>query len=279
MSKSFRQNSLCLLTPHMPDQSRVSSVDRPDFYVAAIGRSGSTMICNWLTHAPGQLVFNEPFFSRPNNSRLLQIDLANFGIPATEEEWQARPETAESRFARLMGPRLAGKRWAFKEVLCEEHERVLKQFRPPKVVISVRNIVDVALSFFEKHRAQRNLERFSDEWVVDYCINEATGILRFEEELAAVGIPSTVVRYEDFTQEERHRASLEDFLDWKGGGDIAANLAHFDRAFEVQRHGTSISASTRARSERLLDQRELSLAAAVGERCTEYQSRFGYDLG
>lgn len=252
-------------------------IARPDFYVAAIGRSGSTILCNWLTRAPGQLVFNEPFFSRPGNSRLLRIDLANFGMPVTEEEWQWRLEAAETRFVRLMNSRLAGKRWAFKEVLCEEHDRVLQQFRPPKVVITVRNIVDVALSFFEKHREQQNLERFGDEWVVGYCINEAAGILRFEQSLAACGVPSKVIRYEDFTREESVRRSVENFLDWSAGGDISRSLTEFGRGFEVDRHGASISPLARERSERALDQNEISLAASVGERCAEYQRRFGYD--
>src|SRR5439155_14370338 len=136
---------------------------RPDFYIASIGRSGSTLLCNWLTRLPDQLVFNEPFFCRTDNSRLLKIQLDGFGMPATPAEWEARDEAAEERFERLMANRLDGRRWAFKEVLCEEHGRAHDHFDPPKVMITVRNIVDVALSFFEKHRAQANLARFCDE--------------------------------------------------------------------------------------------------------------------
>ena len=37
-------------------------VERPDFYIAAMGRSGSTMIDNWLTSTPDHLVLVEPSF-------------------------------------------------------------------------------------------------------------------------------------------------------------------------------------------------------------------------
>jgi len=55
--------------------SRSDGVHSPDFYVAAIGRSGSTMLCNWLSRPPAQLVFVEPFFTRARNPELLRIQL------------------------------------------------------------------------------------------------------------------------------------------------------------------------------------------------------------
>jgi hypothetical protein len=253
-------------------------VTRPDFYIAAIGRSGSTMLCNWLTRLPDQLVFNEPFFSRRENSRLLKIQLASFGMPATCEEWEKRDEPADQRFERLMGRRLDGRRWAFKEVLCEEHERALERFAPPKVVICVRNIVDVALSFFEKHRTQANLARFSDEWVVDYCAQETDGIVRFQELLETCGVPYRVVRYEEFVRSDEARTSLERFLGWTGGGETATNFDQFDRWFEVARHGPGVSGAIHQREHRGLTSEKLALAASVGERCSAYQLHFGYDV-
>jgi len=254
-------------------------VSPPDFYIAAIGRSGSTLLCNWLTHAPEQVVFMEPFFLRPMNSRLLRIQLEQIGMPVSAEEWEADPaEDARTRFARLMGPRLAGRRWALKEVLAEEHERVLDALQPPKLIISVRDIVDVALSFFEKHRFQDNLDRFSDDWVVDYCIRESAALVRLHDEAARRGIPCLVVRYEKFTRDDETRTALERFVGWAGGGDVAAGLDGYGRSFEIDRHGEAISARVLAREERSLGGEQRHLAELIGDKCREYQDLFGYQI-
>lgn len=249
---------------------------RPDFYVAAIGRSGSTMLCNWLSRPPGQLVFIEPFFMRPANPRLLRIQLADFGMAVSDAEWTRPDATAAKRFQRLMQPRLKGRSWAFKEVLCEEHFRVLHSFAPKRVLIAVRDIVDVALSFFEKHRLQCNLDRFSDQWVNDYCIRECAGILEFRDRLEAQGIPLRVVRYEDFTSSQASRRDIADFVAWIPGGRIDSHLAEFDRRFEIERHGRTISARPRTQGERVLDEAQFAAAEAIADRCAAYQSAFGY---
>jgi len=260
----------------MADHFLPTEVGPPDFYVAAMGRSGSTMLCNWLSSPPDHLVFLEPFFLRPMNSRLLRIQLRDFGMPASDDEWQQHDETAGERFNRLMGGRLKGRQWALKEVLCEEHFRVLETLAPPKVLITVRNIEEVALSFFEKHRAQDNLDRFSDTWVVEYCRRETTGILEFRQLLTKLGVPHRVVRYEDFTQSESNRASVAEFVGWPGGGATGSHFAEFDRAFEIERHGVTVSAEIRTRIDRNLGYDELRLSKELAKECADYQSEFDY---
>lgn len=248
----------------------------PDFYIAAMGRSGSTMICNWLTHPPEQLVFIEPSFLEVENPRLLRIQLANFGMPASDEEWAPRDESGAQRFARLMAPRLKGRRWAIKEVLCSQHRSVVERLTPGRIIISVRNIRDVALSFFEKHRQQDNLHRFSDDWVADYCRREAGGLIKLRDELTKRRIAYDVIRYEDFTQSAQSRASFSSFVGWQGDGDVVAHLKEFDREFEVNRHGSAVSASLRRENERLLASEQIGLAQAIEGQCTDYQLAFGY---
>ena len=144
-------------------------------------------------------------------------------------------------------------------------------------MITVRNIVDVALSFFEKHRAQANLARFSDEWVEDYCVQETEGIVSFQQCLEARGVPTRVARYEDFVRSAEARKSIEQFLGWTGGGKTERGFTEFERGFEVERHGTSISPAIFARRQRRLARAEFELAAEIGERCDGYQRHFGYD--
>jgi hypothetical protein len=254
-----------------------AGIEQPDFYIAAMGRSGSTMIANWLASPPGRLVFVEPSFLTVKNTRLLKIQLESFGLAPTDAEWAQSDQSAASRFARLMVPRLIGRKWAVKEVLCAEHLAALDQLRPSRVLITVRNIVDVALSFFEKHRLQGNLERFSDQWVVDYCVREASGLVGLRDELIRRSIPFEIARYEDFTQSEETRASVAKFVGWPGGGATDAHLDRFDRSFEAERHGSRVSPQNRGASERRIDEALLALAATIGRRCGKYQRAFGYN--
>lgn len=248
----------------------------PDFYIAAIGRSGSTMLSNWLSSPPDRVVFNEPFFLRPGNSRLLRIQLESLGLPVSDADWAQGDETALQRFRRLMGPRLEGSRWAAKEVLCQEHFAMTATFSPSRVLVTVRDIVDVALSFLEKHRLQNNLDRFGDDWVEEYCIRESAGILDYLAYLDSLGIPFRTVRYEDLIVSAQEQAAVEAFTGWPGGGAADLNFDAFDRAFEAERHGRSISGSSRTRRQRVLEKACLDHAIAIGERCEPYQRRFDY---
>jgi hypothetical protein len=256
--------------------SRSDGVRSPDFYVAAIGRSGSTMLCNWLSRPPAQLVFVEPFFTRARNPELLRIQLEDFGLAPTKTEWNAPAKSGEERFRGLMTPRLKGSRWAFKEVLCEEHLRVVEAFQPPRVVVTVRHIRDVALSFFEKHRLQGNLDRFSDRWVREYCLRETAGLVAFRDLLTARSIPFLIVRYEDFTASGAAQRMVADFVGWTPGGTVDAHMDRFRRGFEVQRHGKSISAERRSADHRRLDPELIEAAAAIERECGGYQAAFGY---
>ena len=213
---------------------------------------------------------------RPVNSRLLRIQLRDLGMEVSDADWAQRDETAADRFERLMVPRLSGKRWALKEVLCEEHFRVVETLKPAKVLITVRDIGDVALSFFEKHRTQDNLDRFSDDWVVRYCVEESRGVLKLRELLNSSSTPSRTVRYEDVTNSSAERTSIAEFVGWRGGGSTSKYFAEFDRSFEVARHGPSVSDRIRTRLDRNLGYDEIRLSELVAERCADYQAAFGY---
>ena len=249
---------------------------RPDFYIAAMGRSGSTALGNWFTQAPERLVFSEPFLTRTANPRLLRIQLADFGMPASDWEWGQADESASDRFRRLMAPRLRNRRWAFKEVLCEEHERVLAMFAPPRLILTVRDMRDVALSFFEKHRIQQNLHRFSDAWVEEYCLRESDGLVCLRNKLDERGIAHRVARYEDFTRSAEALHGIAAFVGWEGGGRVDSHLAKFDRQFEAHRHGAFFSDRPRLPDERQLGPAERLAADEIGERCSAYQAAFGY---
>jgi hypothetical protein len=262
---------------------------QPDFLIAAMGRSGSTMIANWLTRPPGQLVLIEPFLLALHNPQMLHRQFEDFGIPATADAWEVADADWQARFKRLFAPRLAGRRWAVKEVLGEEHRRFLAAFAPPRVVITVRNIADIAASFLEKHRLQGNRHRFDAGWVAAYCRREASAIVALKETLAAQGTPHRITRYEDFVASAEERTALADFTGWAGGGEVARHLDSLGRSFEAERHGSSgirsgidggidsgIGSAAPSLASRGLEPAEVALVAEIAADCAAYSAAFGY---
>lgn len=248
----------------------------PDFLIASMGRSGSTLVCNWLTHPPERVVLSEPVFFRLHTFTICRDQYEDLGMGFTDAEWLAEDESPQARFLRLFAPRLAGKRWGFKEVVAEEYNRVLDAVTPPRVVVTVRDIGDVAASFLEKHRLQSVDSFLTPDWVRAYCERESAALLTFEGRIAATGTPYHVVRYEDFVASAEAQGALSSFLDWPGGGNTDRRLRRMDRAFESERHGPGVGAATTARSARGLSGSDASLIDAIVDACGPYQQRFGY---
>lgn len=211
-----------------------------DFYIAAIGRSGSTALANWLTTPPTHVVFHEPNLLRDRPTRLLGMQLADWGM--TREQVMAG-------------------HWAAKETQTLLHHGMIDRFRPAKVLVSVRKIGDAALSLFEKHRRQALLDRYSDEWVADYLTREAEGLVRFAERLDEERIPWALVRFEELSPERME--SVADWLGWPGAGTMSRGLEAFGRGFEAAR--------TRDRE---LPAEVVALAATIAGRCSAFDRRF-----
>lgn len=250
---------------------------RPDLYIAAIGRSGSTMLCNVLTCEPDQIVFIEPKFHTPPYRNMLMPQLLQYGMEISENQHkQAQGLAPLAMLDRLLGPQLRPIKWGFKEVQCSEHQRVLEAFDPTHILVSVRNIFNITLSFMEKHRRQGNEDLFPPSWVLDYCLRESLGLVQFCQHLSVTGHSFSIVRYEDFTQNPHFRATLEKALGWKFGDKSDRFMDGFNRTFEARRHkGRGFREPSVA--ERNLTQEHVGLARAIETRCAEYQHYFGYD--
>lgn len=234
------------------------------------------MIANWLTLPPERIVLVEPFFFSLRNPGMLREQLDGLGLPPSDEEWQHPDASWQDRFFRLFSPRLAGRHWAFKEVLSAEHRRVISTFAPRRIVVTVRNIRDIAASFLEKHKIQKNTDRLDHDWVSSYCLRESHEIVDFCTTLKDRGIPWRVSRYEDFVASAEMRNALAEFVGWPGGGDVARHLDRLRRSFEIERHGRMVSSQRRHWNERDLDSRERVLAEEIVSQCSRYQDFFGY---
>lgn len=248
----------------------------PDLYIAAIGRSGSTMLCNVLTHRPDQVIFIEPKFHTPPYRNMLAPQLAQYGMEiSAQQKTDAQGLAPAAMLEQLLGPHLRPIKWGFKEVQCSEHQKVLALFSPAHILINTRHIFNVALSFLEKHRRQDNEDRFPPAWVRDYCVRESSGLVQFCQHLSQIGQPHTVVRYEDFTASPAYRAQLGARLGWHLGTQADQFLEGFNRGFEASRHqGRDFREPTLA--ERGLPADLVALAHDIEAQCSLYQQFFGY---
>ena len=248
----------------------------PEFLIASIGRSGSTLLSNWLTHPPEHLVLSEPVFFRLHTFQILRDQFTSFGIDISDAEWLAEDADCHARFCRLFAPRLAGRRWGFKEVQAEQYNRVMDEITPPRVVLTVRRIDDIAASYLEKHRRQAIESFFTPGWVKHYCVTETLSLLTFIERLRTRDVPFHVVRYEEFIASAEAQQRLSNFLDWPGGGRTDRHLRQMNRTFELERHGLGINSTAQALSARGLTDADKQLIGEVSEQCAAYHRCFGY---
>lgn len=247
-----------------------------DLYMASMGRSGSTLIANWLTLPGKQVVLLEPEFPKGLRHRSLIRQCEGLGFPVSEAEWAAQDSCAAARIERILGPRLGRLKWGVKEVQCAYHGGVLKDYTPARVLVTVRNIRNVFLSFVDKHRRQDNEAQFSVTWSQDYCQREAIGLTQFVNELAKNSVAHMVVRYEDFISDAAVRTGIEAFTGWTGGGNLDRGFEFFNRAYERDMHRGALSMHERDETQRLVTDAELAKADELAKQCSEYQAAFGY---
>lgn len=252
---------------------------RADLYVAAMGRSGSTLLANLLTTPPSRWVLVEPWFPMGASSPHLLQQMRRFGFEVADADWQrdrqaATAEARRFRLARLFGERLAGlERWGIKEIRPGLHEATVELIRPARVVLQVRDLRDVALSFVEKF-ARTPTTRYDHAWARHYIRIAAAALVRLRQRLPAERL--RVVRYEQLVASPAERRALADWLDWLLDGEQDRNLDLFQRAYEIDRHGGALTETSVRRHEREPSDGDRAFADRVAGENTRYQAEFGY---
>jgi hypothetical protein len=227
-----------------------------------MGRSGSTLIANWLSVPDqGQYIFVEPNLGQ-GVSPLLRTQLERFNLSG--------PFFAGEATLADFNTLLAGRKWGVKEVKGMLHDQLGISIRPRRVVITVRDIAEVYLSLVEKHRIQGVDDRFDPEWSRQYCLRES-GYL---QALHRAHPEYHVVRYQDFVCLEDCRERLKAYTGFRGGGTVDFNFDLYNRSYESGFFDGRIA--LRNQGYRTIEDRDLQAAQEVAGQCAEYQDRFGF---
>ncbi|GJD76782.1 hypothetical protein [Methylobacterium goesingense] len=227
-----------------------------DIYIAAIGRSGSTALANMMTFLPEQNVLVEP-------------TAHTFGF----NEWDIiKNPQDESKFLKYyLSLTNTSNKIGIKEVIPKSHKAIINILHPRIILILVRNIEDVYLSFTEKHIKQNSVSIFPSEWVEEYCIKSSEELLNIHKSYDNV----VIIRFEDFFWSIHERKRFIAKTGWNLEGSPFKNFTNYDRLYEVERNVFPRDKSL-SPLERNIENIEQEKSKIIGTKCLTYQSFFGY---
>lgn len=247
-----------------------NDVLRADVYIAAMGRSGSTVLCDLMTYPKNVCLIEPRFASGARSSRLLQ-QLRSAQVMISHQEWKALESRSAAgyleRYKTMLSPALKQcDRWAAKEVRPEFHAPTIATINPKRILVLVRNANDVAYSLYDKYQRDGGDARTASTYVREYLSASAKTL---------VGIASSqnvlVCRYEDFTRSPADMQALAVKLDWPLQGTPNASFDKLKRSAEADRHKGLLTAARSYQGRPPLDFLEAAL-----DGCRTYQETFGY---
>ncbi len=254
----------------------------PNVVIASMGRSGSTTIANWLNRpALDEYLFVEPeLFAWPWPYFVLRqfepLGLqARLGLP---DDVRRIPDARREEACAVLSRLLEGVRYGVKEIDCFYlPDSLAGNRRPEAVLLTVRNLADVYLSYKEKFA--RSGVGDDEGWTEGYIQRRSERLLEIHREAEACGVPLRVLRYEDFVASPTERKACADFLGFRGGGALDRNMQYYGgkkgRLWESGiRHGKLAGRSTRPAN--LVGDADRRKAAEIAESFDDYQKLFGY---
>ena len=254
----------------------VAETRRLDLYLAAMGRSGSTLLCDLYSRCPTHWLMSEPWITRGSYGVGQLERIRRFGFDVADEEWYAKrsEESDLDRFWRVYGEIV--RRLEFfgaKEVRCEFHDEYYRVMRPRKVLVLVRDIRDVIISLIEKTEIEKK-EGYDSAFVSQYLRNNCRGLMEFYSLVRGEDVE--VLKYEEFSTSEERRAQTDRFF---GHGSVekvpeTGNLSA--RPWEIERHGLTVTDRSVNRFERESNIDWLGVYNEIGE-CREYNEFFEYE--
>jgi len=257
---------------------------KPFIYIAALRRTGSTLLCEVLSAMPHGFVFNEPnladgsFVVREREYQFFReqgVDLRAF---RDRRSGLRRPFLFRA-FQRELLPRLLQvvEQVGVKEIFHRNWRRYLKAFPDMKVVLTARDPRDVYISLYNRYRRGVALWEgpFGPREVAESLLAE------FEHQRAMEAtLPVEKVRYEDLCSDQSSLARVRRFTesDVSELGEIGSVLSRDPRRQQEHAvHGGRITGRQIARWRREEDMDLVRDAKECFERMGAYVEYWGYE--
>ncbi|MTW22763.1 sulfotransferase [Allochromatium palmeri] len=251
--------------------------------IFGLARSGTTLLCDLLS-APGEsLVLHEPMLLRrwtDGREQRLRLTLEQAGITADFDPAHFDPRRlALPWFEQQVLPALRQlPLWGMKEVYLEEAPQLVERFAPRALLLCVRRLEDVVLSFVDllvrSQMAFPGGRLMRDEaWIIER--------LRFDLQqlLSLRSRPHRLVRYEDLVSDPATAQALCRALGLARCAEAAMNFSaetQPNRVEELEKHGPALTSRSvgRVASEPAGLARALALGLAWQVR--DAMATFGY---
>lgn len=246
-----------------------------DIYIAAIARSGSTLLCDLMTFPTGNICLIEPRFYAGMRAERSQFQLKAAGFDIPDERWKALESKTKAsymeRYTELIAPVLRQcTRWGVKEVRAELHRPTIETINPAKILVLVRNARDVAVSLCQKILQSGGSPADAAQFVEGYLSRNCACLVEFADSANTI-----VARYEDFARSETELRNLAVALDWPFEGIPNQSFERLGRSVEAERHTGTVT-SARRHDLRSLPPELFSVIEKSLPDCELYQRRFGY---
>lgn len=222
--------------------------------VVGVPKSGTSMLCNALTHPGETVVLYEPWATF--DSHHVKGQAASLGYHGDD----------------ILGWAQSHRRWGVKEVKVENIRPTLAR-DPEILVLLVRNLRHAALSMRETHQRLGTDLDLRRSWI------EASAALVLELYRSWPRERLVLCHYERFVQEPAYREAFRRRIDWPAlDGDVDRGLGTWlQRPHEAARHGGAITGRSLARREAESDPQALAFAEQVVQACGPFNQVFGYD--
>jgi len=258
-------------------------MSKPLIYIAALRRTGSTLLCELLSSIPYAFIFNEPNFADnlfvPRTREREALACHGVDLVAFSRRWSGvkRPLLFRA-FRKELLPQLQQvvAQVGVKEIFHKHWRRYLRAFPDMRIVLTARDPRDIYISLYHRHRRGEAI------WEGPFGPREVAASLNAEflrqQEMAAT-IATLKVRYEDLcldpTIVEQVKLFTESEVpDFGEVGAVTRDDPRRSREYKV--HGDRITDQRVARWRREEDPALRRQAEECHARMPEYGEYWGY---
>ncbi len=255
---------------------------QPFIFIAAMPRSGSTLLCGILTRKPEIIILSEPAFQRGEYRELDQYSVIPGFCPQKVKSFEGNPAKMLMGFKDKLLPQISKfyERAGVKECFLDNWKEYLKIFSKIKFIVLVRDPRDILLSTLDfGDHVSWHRQMWADQ-ATDSIAERYYRTWQFQKEIMA-SQDYLAVRYEDLCLSE---ASLNRVTDYCGLSPSAFKEAvsavtgsYPYRLWEIEKHNGRLGSESVFRYRREKNVARLKRAHEFAEKFRDYSRHWGYE--